>query len=189
MKPLIFRVNTTLKSYAFPVIKILICLTVLFLLINRNHFFYIIENIEWVDILVGVFCVCLGIVCILCIYTSFAEIIVVYDKQSGRDFKKKTLLKKAETLTIENILSLVDQNDIIEIWIINGEIVKIGSSADSKNGSSCFINKCYYIGDKDYSTIDDFKNSLIEYSDNGKIRVATIDGLSPRLYRWMSPEK
>ncbi len=76
----IFRVNLDLKSYTYPILKILICILVIIFAVNSSDFF-ILDN-KIVYFFVRFVSVVLVIGCVLCIYISFAEILMIHDKHT-----------------------------------------------------------------------------------------------------------
>lgn len=182
MKKNIFRVDDTLKSYTYPIIKCLICIVLLLFLMNTGRFFYI-EKTIW-RFIVGAICVCIGFSSILCICISVAEMIIIHDNRPKKDNVSIKEIEECKMYPIDEVMSLVNNNDIIEIRIIsNRKIVEIGSSSDSNVGSSKFFDKLFYIGEKEFESLDDFQKELLLYSDNGQISITLIDGVSPKKYR------
>jgi hypothetical protein len=89
--------------------------------------------------------------------------------------------KMSKKYTVEEIISMVEKNDIIEIQIItNNNVVEFGSSSDCKVGSSKFFDKLYHVGKYEFADIHDFKTSLLAYSVDNEISVVMIDGIRPK---------
>lgn len=175
----IFNVNTSLKSYAYPIIKIMICVALVLFLINRGHF-YSIERIS-LRIIEGIFCVCLGLASILCIYISAAEMIIVHDNRTQTENVSDKEIEKCKVYSIDEVVIMAEKNDIIEIQIIeDGRCLNVGSSSDCKAGSSKFFDKMFYIGKEEFKNIEDFKKSLTACSTNGELSVIKIDGIKPK---------
>ena len=177
-----FRLNNTLQTYTFPIFKIVLCITIILSLVFRNHFIHI-EHLSW-KIIVGVFCIIVCLACVLCIYISVAEIIVVHDHQSENPKFISPQSKDCRWLSVDKVVSLISQNDIIDIQILlKDSCIKIGASSDLKPGDSVFFDKHYYIGHREYENLEIFKAELLNYSADGQILVFQIDGVSPKYYQ------
>ena len=154
---------------------------IILLLIFRNKFLHINQMI-W-EIIEGVFCVALGIACILCIEISFAQLLVVHDNRLKKQELTSKQTEKVRRFPIEKIISLSRDNDIIEFKIVSkGTCLNIGASSDNKPGDSVFFDKLYYIGNREYDNLESFMEELKKYSIDGQISVVLIDGLSPKCY-------
>lgn len=172
----LFACNMHLKSYTYPIVKILICIIVIIILINRNYIVYIEKT--YLNIVVGLICAIVGMMCILCVYISFAEIICVSEKRGSTEISSRIFAEKAKNISVDEVLSLVKNNDIIEIDIIfDNALIKMGTSSDCNYGSSKFFDKLYYIGSEEFIELDKFKLSLNKYSINDLITVLKIDGI------------
>ena len=85
---------------------------------------------------------------------------------------------KYKPYSLEEIVSLVEKNDIIEIEIkTETDIVKIGSRSDCKAGSSKFFDKKFYIKDIEYDDLKTFIDEIKIYAKDGYINVIFIDGI------------
>lgn len=175
----IFHVDENLKTYTYPVVKILVLTLIILVFINRGYIIHI-EN-KIVDEIVGVLCGIVSIVCIYCIYVSVFEIDAVHDNHKKTDNISAEAMEKSELYSVDEIVSMVNNNDIIEIRIIsNGEIIETGSSSDCKAGSSKFFDKLFYVDKKEFTRIEDFKDAIQLYSDSGQTTIISIDGVPPR---------
>lgn len=175
----IFHIDSNLKSYIYPAVKIFIFVLILLVLINRGHIIHIDNKI--VNIIIGVLCTIVGIVCIYCTYISAFELFEVHGSRTKTVNIYTEAIERSEVYSTDEIVSLVKNNDIIEIRIIsNDKIIKIGSSSDCKVGSSKFFNKLFYVDKKEFIKIEDFRDTIQLYSDSGQITVITIDGVSPK---------
>ena len=89
--------------------------------------------------------------------------------------------RKFYNISVDKIVSLAEENDIIEFMIAADEKkIKIGASSDYEYNK--FFDKRYYIGKQEYEHIDEFREKVQELSDNGEIKVVLIDGCSPKYY-------
>ena len=92
--------------------------------------------------------------------------------------------QKFYNISVDKIVSLAEENDIIEFMIIaDDKKIKMGASSDCENNSFTFFDKRYYIGKQEYENIDEFRERVQEISDNGTIKVVSIDGVSPKYYK------
>lgn len=172
-----FCIDDTLMTYTYPIVKVLACVVILILVINRN--FHIKDTI-W-HFIVEAICIGISIASIHCISISVGEMIIVSDNRSDASGKPSKKSKEPILYPIDKIVSLVKDNDIIEIQISkNGKVIEVGASSDSEAGSSKLFDKLYYIKKKEFENLDDFRKALSLYSDNGQISVISIDGVSPK---------
>ena len=174
----IFEVQKDLTSYAYPVIKIVVCILIILFSIFRNSFVQI--HIEWINILIKYVCLVLTLCSILCLYISIGEIFHTFSnlKKTNCDFVS---IKPVSINTVKEILK---RNDIVEIEVcIDDEIIKIGSSADCKYSSKVFYDKSYYIQSSLFETINDVERELFNIFPSGTIYVVRIDGLSVDHYK------
>ena len=178
----VFKYNDELKSYKYPVFKLLICLALIVAFIYRNHIIHIDSTV--VDTIVSVCCTVLGIICIYCVYISVLEILQVHENKTKSLTALKYTAADSRAYSIDEIIKMAETNDIIEIMIIvNNETILIGSSSDCKQGSSRFFDKEYYIGQERYQNILEFKNALLPFSSDGKLSVVLIDDLNPKYWK------
>ena len=178
----IFQYNDELKSYKYPVIKLLICIVLIVAFIYRDHIIPIDNKV--IDNIVGVCCQLIGVQCIYCVYISIAEILQVRSNKKAAFKQSKRTAADGKAYSIDKIVKMTEVNDIIEIMIIaNNEQILIGSSSDCKEGSSRFFDKQYFIGKEIFQSILAFKTALQQYTLDGKLFVVLIDGVKPQYYR------
>ena len=171
----IFEVNDEIKSYTYPILKILICAVIITIIYNRNKIFSITSILGNLIITALVFGLLLG--CILCIYISVIEITELHDRRI--DEKRNFEGLNTKKYSIDDILKLIEENDIIEIEIkTSQEIIKIGSSSVNNWSENIFYDKLYYCGDKEYESIEELKTAVIFYGDNEELQVVSIDGIA-----------
>lgn len=171
-----FEFNRDVKTYKFPILKICVCSLVMLLLIAIFPVRKALSSF-WDDA-IGVLSALVGFLCIFCIALSFCEIISVSENREIEKLDKKTALAKSKTFLLDDVLSLLKSNDIIDILIFSNEqFIKIGSSSESVRGSSRFFNKRYYLGDEEFESFEDFSEILRSHSQNDSLCVVTIDGL------------
>ena len=94
--------------------------------------------------------------------------------------------KRVYLIPIELVLSLVEDQDIINIVVINKDSeVKLGSSSESKSFSSALTNKEYYVNETTYKAFEEFCNVITQFVDNdNKLHVISVDDLSPDKINW-----
>ena len=119
--------------------------------------------------------------CIRDRYISVSEIILIHEKREKVKIDLNHALKYSKEFSIEEILSLLVANDIIEIWIVsNNKIIEIGSSSDCREGSAQFFDKRYYVNDNEFTNIDQLRTEILPYFVDEKVKVISIDGISPK---------
>lgn len=169
----LFEVQSNLTSYTYPLIKITICISVIFLCIIRNQLFHL--SIPLVNVIVTAFCFVLTIVSILCLYISIGEIFHIHTNRRKVNYQPLDI----KLLTIETVTKIASENDIIEIELYtDNRIIEIGASSECEYSSSVFKNKLYYISNSKYDTIELFTNELHKLFPEGYIPVWRIDGQS-----------
>lgn len=156
------------SSYLYRFLKLGLFLAVIFLLIYRGRLFGIPESIDkWI----GFLTLPVTIPCILGIYVLIAELMVGEFKESS-SFENKN----HRMIQMEDILTLSEQNDIIEFVIcFNNKYIKCGSSSDSTPTE--LFDKRYYIDKREFLDIEDFAAALTPYSVNGCAAVIMVDGV------------
>ena len=175
-----FQFNTDLTSYKSPIIRLIICITAVFLIIGTESI--IPDENMIVRVFVTIISATLVIICIVRAELHLCEIISVA-------INRKEARKRDMTFRVENcvpysstsIISLLENNDIIEIAVLNdGNCLRIEATSDSKNGSSVFFNKQYRIDSMVYDDISPIVSLLegLEARDHC-IHVITIDGVKP----------
>lgn len=168
----LFEVHTDLTSFTYPVVKIIICLSVIILSFARNRYFRF--SNPWIEFGVALLCFVLLVASILCLYISVGELFHTCANRKNINNQPSDV----KQLTIEAVTKLVSENDIVEIEVYTDEkAIKIGSSADCKYSSSVFTDKLFYISSSEYDTIELFAAALVNLFPNGMIPVSKIDGL------------
>lgn len=174
-----FYVNDKLKSYAYPIIKILICIALILVMINREHFLHF-DN-KMINIAETILCTTIVVACIFCIYISGAEMIYVYENRAKETVLSGRAIAECKEFTIDEIVSMAEHDDIIDLQIVwKNKAIGIGASANSKNFASALFDKRYYINREEYESIGEFRAALSPYATNGKVSVITIDGAKPK---------
>lgn len=168
----LFELQTHLTSFTYPVVKIIICLSVIILGLVRNRIFRFSHS--WANAAVTILCFVLTMVSILCLYISIGELFHTHANRKNINYQ----CSDAKQLTIEAVTKIVSENDIVEIEVfIDNKPIKIGASAECKYTSSIFENKLFYISSSEYKTIEQFTEALIELFPKGIIPVSKIDDL------------
>ena len=173
--------NENIQTYSYPILKMLVCGLLIATLICRKNFLPDLPRV-W-NIITTIISFVIGILSMLCFEIAVAEIISLSER---REKIKKNAGAPACALqvTVENIVSLAKKNDIIEFCIlVNNRHILLGTSANSKQGSSHFFDKHYYVDDKEFLTLEEFTQLLIEFSTDGTLCVIEIDGTKPQHYR------
>ena len=179
--------DENIKSYTPPVLKAaLSVLSIVLLFLSFPLTRHISENYPFVDIVIKIVNVAILYISVLRIYISFGEILALAERREEAkkaNLNTKAAATKGKNVSVDSIISLLESNDIIEIWIVaKNQNIKLGASSDSKQGSSKFFDKAFYIGDNDNVTIEDLRKELDNYAIEGKVCVFEIDGVSPNSY-------
>lgn len=171
--------NDELTSYKCPVIKVLFYVVWWTMWLCRGYVFnYDSIAKEIIDYIVSALMLP---VMAACPSIALAEMIFVYE---NKETEKKLKRKKAYDMPVDKIVSLSEENDIIEFMIVTDDKrIKIGASSDCENNGFTFFDKRYYIGKQEYENIAEFRERVQEISDNGTIKVVSIDGVSPKYYK------
>lgn len=175
-----FEIRTDLANCTYPIVKIIICLSILTTIFFRDRI-YCFTN-ECTDEVVTIIVGALSVVIIFFIYVSIAEICGTFWKRNESK-KQPTKPTNITNLSIEKVIGIVSENDIIEIEVYaDKKVIKIGASADCKYSSSVFEDKLFYIADSEYDTIGLFSDALRILFSDGNIPVSRIDGLPLKYY-------
>lgn len=179
MNPL--KCNDSLNSYSYPIIKVIIfaalIIIVLFVSTNRYRLFSI--NSELVNSILSIVFAVVFLLSVFCIYISFGELIVVSENRSKNMPVSDDMKTSGKHYSIDEIVALVQENDIIEIEILSKtERILLGSSADCKQGDSRFFDKRLYLQDTEFENINDFRAALLSYQTNDGFLVISIDGIT-----------
>lgn len=170
----IFKLSVEGTSYKWPLIKLMVCISILVVIFFRKT---IISAGEYAIILaLNVICGVLMFPLILCILISIIEFGYVFNnKRKNRISLDVSVLPIRK---IQDIVNMVQNNDIIEVVIcVNGNIVSVGSSAELNRWSGKFFNKAYYIGQMEYLSVEEFSVALREGIGTDTVHVYTIDGI------------
>lgn len=160
--------------------KMVIYGSVILILIFRKSLFHIEEghSILILDILCGI----IGIPCIYGFVLSSLAFLQVVEDGLREKGKKGVLAKTARQYTISSIVELIKENGIIEVLLKkDGKIIRIGAKSDC-DSHGVFFDKSYYIGKKDYISIDEFESALYPYQIDETLSVISVDGLDPEKY-------
>lgn len=168
----LFEVKKDLTSYTYPVVKIIISLSVIVLSLLRNRIFQFSNSL--VNVTVTLFCFILTIASILCLYISVGEVFHTSTNRKNANYQSSEI----RPVTIGVISKIVSENDIVEIEACkNNKIIKIGASADCEYSSSVFKDKLFYISGSEYKTVELFAEALLELFPDGIVPVLKIDDL------------
>ena len=170
----IFKVNSEIKNYTYPTIKIILCLVVILVFMNRNRLFSL-EDKRWA-IVSTILALIVGVGCIFCIYIAIAEITELHDRRvDNKGIVGEVVIKR---YTTENLIKLIEKEDILEVEIkVQEEMIKIGCTSDNKWSTNEFFDKVYYCDDAEYENIEAFREVLNAYEIDGMLEVVSIDGI------------
>ena len=168
-----FHKETT--SFRLPIIK-LVLFSVCFILLLFRPTLQVPIGKAFVSI-VSVALFSFSVVFLL--YIPIAEINEIISSQ-----KRDTM--SSERIKLSIILSLIHENDILEIEIVHKNKYHIvGSSSSIDNGSSIFYDKRFFIDKIEYTSWDDFRSHLMCFVNDGFLLVRSIDGVSPPC-KWLN---
>lgn len=168
----LFELHADLKSYQYPLIKIFVCLAIIAFSVTRGYYLPI--SVAWLDFVVTLICFALAFPGILCLIISVFELFQTYENRK----EKVPDLSKTKPLAIDTVVKMVRENAIIDIEACaDGEIVKIGASADCKYASAVFTDKRFYLSDVEYETLGQFTDALTKKFPDGTIPVSKIDDI------------
>lgn len=180
----VLKVNDKLKTYHYPIVKIIIAVLLITILILRNYFIHV--NNKLLSGIVAFVCMIIVLASVLCIYISIAEIININERRELGNLKHLDIDKTMYyTYDFEKVVCLIYNNDIIDIVIINSNsISRIGSSSNYNKSNGKFFDKAYYIDETEYPTIEQFESAFHEIWGNKEtIDIISIDGVSPKNYK------
>lgn len=168
----LFRMNSSLTSFTYPIIKIAVCIALTVFCISRNRILHI--SSTWGNRLVTISAAAIVILSILCFYISVCELFCVAEnKRKARPNHTPT-----KPIPLSEIFTMSKENDIIEIEAQkDGALLTLGASAVSDYGSSKFTDKKYYIGATEYETFEEFAADLQKQFPEGYVQVYRIDGI------------
>lgn len=176
----IFKLDKELRSYKYPIIKIIICVAIIFVMLLDVFFDQIhisLLDIKIIDIMFRIFATIINLACVLRIYISFGELIYVSKNRAKDKILSDSDIANCEEFTLDDIISLSKNNYLLDIWIVSGNrIVEVGPTAVARYGDSKFYNKHFRIEKEEFWNIDDFKTALIPYLINEKLLVVSING-------------
>ena len=173
-----FEVKTSSNSYFSPILKIAVCLVVVLICVFRKRIFRV--SNQSAEVIIAIASFIAGIVAVLCIYTSVAEIMYVRDNRERESFRPPTLIE-CTVKTQDEVIQLLSNSDICEILAVNGNnIIRFGATSDCKNSDCDFFNKAYFIEESEYETIEEMRNALNEVFSDESIYVYSIDGITTK---------
>ena len=166
----LFELQTDLTSFTYPVVKIIICLSIIILSLVRNQIFQFSNS--WIYFAVTLLCFVLTMASVLCFYISVGELFHTHENRKNMNYHPSDV----KQLTIEAVTKIVFENDIVEIEVYaDNQTFKIGASSDCEDSSFVFKDKLFYISNSEYDTIEQFTKELIELFPEGTIPVSKID--------------
>ena len=180
MKIHLFRLETGLCSYKYPLFKIIVGLALVLACINRDELFQITN--KSLSLIIAIMCTIVVLASVLCIYISIGELAYVYtDRHKTNKAPNQAELRQ---VSVEEIINMLDNNPIIDLEILmNKAILKVGSSADCKYSSAVFFDKRFYLNNTEYLTIEEFHNALIHHKQDESIYLLSIDGDKKAWYK------
>ncbi len=179
------KINPNIHSYTYPILKMVGCVVLYIIGLNRAKLFPLIYDgsHNTLAIITDFISVAVCVYLLFCFSISICEIIIVHDKRSdaklAKDIANKNSKVRAKEYSVDDIVSMVMKNDIIEIVITHDKsVIKIGSSSIWDRGDKAPHDKAYFINKKYFDNIEDFRTMLSQhYSKENKVKVISIDGV------------
>lgn len=174
---MLIRYQPNLKSYKFPILKIIISVLIIVILIFRYRFFNITN--KPFQIIISIIAFVVTIFSILCIYISVAEMMNVHENRKNESLSNSIIDKSmCASKSIDEIIDLAHKNDIVQFVIVTEKCtVRAGASSDYTHSKGIFFDKLYYINETEYKQIEDFKNALATLASKGMLLVYSIDDI------------
>ena len=180
MKKLLSKIKALLNypySYAYPIIKIILCLLYIIIPIIISYkkllplFIRIVDTIILMQVLYY-------------LADTIDDFIEVSENRGKKDVKKEWTVRCG----VKKIETILNENDIIELIIkLDKEVIRIGSSSCLDRFND-FSDKKYYISDCEYDTIDEFTEELKKIYPGGRVTICSIDGISPKKTKYFREE-
>ena len=168
----LFEPNLNSTSYTIPIIKLVISVVIITACVFRNSIFHI-EN-KLLGIIFSSVAFVFTIICVVIAYISCCEIYATFENTHESVIANE----KYSLIHIDDILSQIDSNDIIEYQILTDSgTILIGASSDNRYGSNKFFDKKYYCDKQEFDSIDELSNALSKYLVNDYLQVLSIDGI------------
>ena len=168
----LFEPNLNSTSYKIPIIKLVISVAIITACVFRNSIFHI-EN-KLLGIIFSSVAFVFTIICVVIAYISCCEIYATFENTHESVIANE----KYSLIHIDDILSQIDSNDIIEYQILTDSgTILIGASSDNRYGSNKFFDKKYYCDNQEFDSIDELSNALSKYLVNDYLQVLSIDGI------------
>lgn len=179
----LFSFNLNVKSYFNPILKIVLSVSVIVLLFLSFNLLRSISNVFW-SVVARILSAQIVILCVLRIYISFSEIILVYERKTKTNPDIKSAKERSKAFSVEYVISLLEKCDIIDISIVTGgRILSFGASSDSRAGCSKLFDKKYYINDNEDVELGYLKEILNSSAVDDNVYVVSIDGLYPEKFK------
>ena len=177
-----FKCNASLRSYDYPLIKIVVCIAVIALDLAVS--FHLHSNTFILNLIIRLVSACILLACVFCVYISFGE--MNYASENRRKAKpvSEAEMASGKWFSLDEIAALARDWPSIEFEILSAQTpnqrLAVGSKSDLKPGTSHFFNKCYYIGEKDYTDPPVFLAALkTVQTDAQGFFVLHVDGGKP----------
>ncbi len=170
-----------LKPYLFPIIKILPALAVIILSVKRNDIYYI-EEMS-IRRMVGFACILLSAAAIYFIFIAIRELFEIHSKREKQRPLSEKETKNSKQFALNDVATIVKAESIVSFvaWYY-GDRIKFGSASDYDRTTGEFFDKAFYVEDKTFTDIEEFKTELHKYSVCSVLTVISIDDLPPDEY-------
>lgn len=169
----LFQLQTDLLQYRYPIIKIIICVSVIIFISSGRRLFHFSSSL--LNVPARVVAIAILLASILCLYISIGEVCHTYSNRKN-DSRHSI---ETKLLPIETIKGLAERNPQIEIEVQkDNKILKLGSSSDFKRPKFTLENKLYYVDKVKFETIEPFLEAVLTMFPDGLVPVFRIDGFA-----------
>ena len=170
--------NKTKKDSVWPPIIRIILFCAVIILSGFGKDILRIDSKIWNTIL-GIAAGIIVSLSILGIYLDIVRLLTIHEKKKKNSMAINEKKAEGEAKSIEEVISLLESNDIIEIHIKSNDesIIVLGASSDCPVDSSTFFDKQFYMDDQEDVPISIIKVKLNEASRDGCVSVVSIDGI------------
>ena len=136
-------------------------------------------KVREISSLIGIAFLAIMLYLFILLIVSLAELIEVKDNRLKESHAlPKGAVKKAQKCKLDDILAFIEKNENAELQIIwQGKLFFAGASSSSEPNDNDMYDKEYYIGNRTFRSIDEFKSEMELFSFDDFLTVYKIDDL------------
>ena len=182
----LYQPRTDLTAYSPSLLRSLIGLACVLLSVCRKTLFPFLSLLD--HPLFSLPMIFLGLIGLMQILSGLIEMSCTADNLRLKKLKEAAE-GEAETLItkpfpFDEVISMLEREDLMDFEIISGsELYLISASSDTRTvrtglfkSHEEYFNKRYFIDEKEFSSIDDFRAALMPFSKDGMLAVYAVDG-------------